>query len=153
VIRINKSPTADSRSCDFASVSKDTLLASSKEHIADVRAGLSFFRLLLLVASEGHDYDKLTDIDGFHANFVTGFKERDWLDRHYKLNRHHLQDPAGVPADVNLIDILDMISDCVMAGMARTGEVYGLAIPDEVLRRAFDNTVKLLKDEVVVIDE
>ena len=152
MILIHKSPTADSRSCDFVAVSKDTLLASSNEHIADVRAGLSFFQLLLQVASEMHDYDKINDIDGFHANFVTGFMERDWLDRHYKLNRHHLQDPAGVPVDVNLIDVLDMISDCVMAGMARTGEVYDLSITADVLRRAFDNTVEMLRHEVVVAD-
>jgi hypothetical protein len=134
-------------------VSKDTLLASSKQHITDVRAALSFFKALVQTASAIHDYDKITDIDGFHANFVTGFREHDWLDRHYKLNRHHLQDPAGVPDDVNLIDVLDMIADAVVAGMARTGEVYEPAIPETVLRRAFDNTVKLLKEEVVVEEE
>jgi hypothetical protein len=34
--------------------------------------------------------------------------------------------------------------------MARSGSVYELKLPDEVLRRAFANTVELLKNKVVV---
>lgn len=150
MIHVRKSPTADTRTCDFANVSKEVLLASSRQHISDVRAALGFFVDKLRDAAWVHDRDKITDIDGFYADFVTGFKERDWLDRHYKMNRHHLQDPAGVPKDVNLIDVLDMIADCVMAGMSRSGEVYDISIPDEVLRSAFRNTVELLKREVMV---
>jgi hypothetical protein len=99
-----------------------------------------------------HDADKLTDIDSFHEDFVTGFKQTSWWNRHRKLNRHHLLESDGVPEDVNLIDVLDMIADCIMAGMARTGTVYPLEISDDVLRQAFENTVALLKDQVVVID-
>jgi hypothetical protein len=57
----------------------------------------------------------------------------------------------GIPADVNLIDVLDMIADCVMAGMARSGSVYALKLNPAVLATAFDNTVELLKSEVVVV--
>jgi hypothetical protein len=55
-----------------------------------------------------------------------------------------------VPSDVNLIDVLDMIADCVMAGMARSGSVYPLKINPEVLARAFENTVELLKSEISI---
>ena len=74
---------------------------------------------------------------------MTGFKQTTWWDNHRKVNRHHLlQADAGVPEDVNLIDVLDMICDCVMAGMARSGSVYSLqTLTLEVLRRAFENTV------------
>lgn len=58
-----------------------------------------------------------------------------------------------MPEDVNLIDVLEMIVDCVMAGMARTGNVYPLDIKNEVLRKAFDNTVELLKRNVEVIED
>jgi hypothetical protein len=61
-----------------------------------------------------------------------------------------LLEPDGVPEDVNLIDVLDMITDCVMAGMGRTGTVYPLNIPPEVLMKAFQNTVELLKSQIVV---
>ncbi len=150
MITIRKSETADTRTCDFAAVSKDTLYASSLQHIGDVRKALWHFVWLLREASANHDPDKLTDIDGFHADFVTGFKETGWRDRHRKLNRHHLTHEDGIPADVNLIDVLDFVADCVMAGMARSGSVYPLQLPPELLERAFQNTVTLLTNEVEV---
>jgi hypothetical protein len=150
VITIQQSKTADTRSCDYANVSKDTLLASSKQHISDVRKALDFFMAQVCAAGQRHDTDKITDIDGFHRDFITGFKQTDWWDAHRKLNRHHLLQADGVPTDVNLIDVLDMIADCVMAGMARTGSVYPLNIEPDVLMRAFQNTVELLKANVRV---
>jgi hypothetical protein len=150
MIQIKQSPTADTRTCDFANVSKDTLYASSKQHINDVRRALDYFMAKVCEAGQNHDPDKLTDIDGFHADFVTGFKQTGWWDRHRALNRHHLQQADGIPADVNLIDVLDFIADCVMAGMARSGSVYALNLPPELLERAFQNTVDLLKAQVVV---
>lgn len=149
-IEIRKSPTADTRTCDFANTSRETLLNSSIQHIADVRLGLEFFRMELYRASDWHDHDKIDDIDGFHRDFVTGFKQTEWWDNHRRVNRHHLMQDDGVPADVNLIDVLDMIADCVMAGMARSGSVYPLNLPTEVLTRAFQNTVEMLKAQVVV---
>ena len=150
MIQIQQSKTADTRSCDYANVTKDTLLRSSVQHIGDVRKALGFFVAETLAAADRHDFDKLTEIDHFHADFVTGFAQTGWWDQHRQLNRHHLLQPDGVRDDVNLIDVLDMIADCVMAGMARTGDVYPLAIDPDVLRRAFENTVTLLKRQVVV---
>jgi hypothetical protein len=37
-----------------------------------------------------------------------------------------------------------------MAGMARSGSVYPLSLPPELLERAFQNTVSLLKENVRV---
>ena len=150
MIHIQPSATADTRTCDYANVSKETLLQSSKQHIQDVRQALIFFEEQLRLAEQTHDTDKITDIDSFHADFVTGFKEHGWWDRHKRLNRHHLTDPDGVREDVNLIDVLDFICDCVCAGMGRSGSVYPLHLPPELLERAFQNTVELLKREVVV---
>jgi hypothetical protein len=150
MIEIHKSPTADMRTCDFANVSKDTLLASSKQHIRDVHEALQFFSRKLAEAMLAHDTDKISDIDSFHRDFLTGFKVTDWWDRHRKLNRHHLNEADGVPDDVNLIDVLDFIADCVMAGMARSGSVYPLNLSPELLERAFQNTVILLKAQIVV---
>jgi hypothetical protein len=150
MICIQKSATADTRTCDFKTVTKETLLESSKQHISDVRRALAFFTMYLSEAARHHDPDKLTDIDGFHADFVTGFAQHDWWDRHRKLNRHHLTEEDGIPIDVNLIDVLDFIADCVMAGMGRSGSVYPLQLPPELLERAFQNTVELLKAQVVV---
>lgn len=152
MIVIEKSKTADTRSCDFSQVTKQQLYASSVQHIGDVNEGLWFFCEELRKAGKRHDFDKLTDIDGFHRDFVTGFKQTEWWDKHRKVNRHHLLQTDGVPADVNLIDVLDLVADCVMAGMGRTGTVYALDIKPEVLMAAFQNTVELLKSQVVVTD-
>ena len=152
MIKIKQSQTADTRTCDFANVSRETLRASSAQHIEDVRVALGFFAQMLHRTAAVHDTDKLTDLDGFHADFVTGFKSSGWWERHRTLNRHHLTNDDGIPADVNLIDVLDFIADCVMAGMARSGSVYPLRLPPELLERAFQNTVALLKTAVVVVE-
>jgi hypothetical protein len=112
---------------------------------------MAFWAERIYEAAERHDYDKLTDIASFHADFLTKFEQTGWWDRHRKLNRHHLLQDDGVPADVNLIDVLDFITDCVMAGMGRAGSVYALDIKPEVLMAAFQNTVELLKSRVAVI--
>ena len=150
MIKIKKSETADTRTCDWSKVSKKVLYESSKQHIADIELGLRFFKHLIEKAIEKHDYDKLTEIDWFHSDFKTGFKETGWWDNHRKVNRHHLNNPDGVREDVNLIDVLDYITDCVMAGMARSGSVYEIEIEPEVLMKAFKNTIKLLKENVEV---
>lgn len=150
MIEISPSPTADTRTCDYTKVEKGALLESSIQHIADVGQALGWFASLLTMAAVRHDADKITDIDGFHADFLTGFKETGWWDRHRSLNRHHLTQEDGIPKDVNLIDVLDFIVDCVVAGMARSGQVYPLALPDTLLQTAFQNTVDLLKANVIV---
>ena len=150
MIKINKSETADTRSCDLSKVTKEQLLASSKQHISDIEKGMNFLRGMLTATAVKHDRDKITDIDGFHADFATGFANTTWFDNHRKIARHHLMADDGVPSDVNLIDVLDMVIDCVMAGMARTGDVYPLELKPEVLKAAFDNTVELMKNNITV---
>lgn len=152
VVVISKSPTADTRTCDWSKVDKETLLESSRRHRGDVEQGVKEFVFELYAAARMHDFDKITDIDGFHRDFATGFKSTEWLDEHRRISRHHLDVDAGVPEDVNLIDVIEYIIDCVMAGMARSGSVYELKLSDKVLRRAFDNTVEWLKDRVLVKD-
>lgn len=151
-IEIRKSPTADTRTCDWLTVSKDQLHASSVQHIEDVSKGLCFFVDKLTKAAVCHDSDKIDDIDGFHRDFITGFVSTTWWENHRRVNRHHLNMPDGIPEDVNLIDVLEHITDCVMAGMARSGSVYELKLDSEILQRAYQNTVELLKQQVVVVD-
>ena len=151
MITITKSNTADTRTCDFANTSKEVLLQSSITHISDVSKALGFFAGKLTESAGVHDYDKLSQIDWFHRDFVTGFKQTGWWDNHRRIHRHHIDKPDGVPDNVNLIDVLEHISDCVMAGMARSGTVYDLKLPNELLQRAVQNTVNLLKSEIKVV--
>lgn len=150
MITIQKSQTADTRTCDFANVTKECLYESSVQHRGDVKKGMEFFKQRLDIAAMAHDHDKLSDIDGFHRDFLTGFKQTEWWDNHRKVNRHHLLQEDGVPENVNLVDVLDMIVDCVMAGMGRSGSVYPLNISPDVLMAAFQNTVELLEGQIIV---
>jgi hypothetical protein len=152
MIHIKKSPTADTRTCDVSQVSKEQLLNSSIQHIEDVSKGLLFFQSLINDAIKKHDYDKISDIDTFYKDFQNDFKTTEWWDRHRKLNRHHLLVEDGIPEDVNLIDVLELIVDCVMAGLARTGYVYNLDLDQDVLKKAFENTIDLLKNNIEVKD-
>jgi len=130
VIKIRKSPTADTRTCDVTKVDRHQLLKSSRQHIADVRNAMQLFRTLLSEAASAHDWDKIDELDWFHADFRTGFQQTGWLDNHRKIHRHHLNAEDGIPEDVNLLDVLEYIADCVRAGMARSGRVYELTMSD-----------------------
>jgi protein tyrosine phosphatase len=150
MITIQKSETADTRSCDFSKVAKEQLIKSSEQHINDVCKGMEFFAQMLFEVATIHDFDKLSNIDLFHSDFISGFEKTEWWDNHRKVNRHHLTQADGIPKDINLIDVIEMIVDCVMAGMGRTGTVYPLEISNEILKDAFNNTAELLKKQIVV---
>lgn len=150
LLYIKKSETADTRTCDVSKVSKETLIQSSCSHRRDVAKGLEFFINLLKEAARDHDIDKLKDIDTFYNDFKTKFEKHEWWDRHKLINRHHISDKEGIPSDIDLVDVLEYITDCVMAGLARSGKVYELKIDSELLQKAFNNTVELLKSSVNV---
>lgn len=151
MLHIKKSATADTRTCDPKSVSKEQLLESSVQHISDVGKGIGFFAALLAQSVSKHDYDKLSLIEWFHEDFTTDIlKPGGWLENHYKIHRHHLDKALGCPEDVNLIDVLEHIADCVMAGMGRAGKVFPITLSDELLQRAVANTTELLRSNVIV---
>ena len=150
MIEVKKSPTADTRTCDVTQVSREQLLDSSRQHIMDVAKAMSFFSQKLMLAAAEHDYDKLTEIDWFYEDFQTKFQQTAWWDNHRAIHRHHLAQEDGIPPDVNLLDVLEWIADCVMAGMARSGSIYPLAPREGLLDEAFANTVELLKSQVSV---
>lgn len=148
MIKVKMSPTADSRTCNYEEVTIQQLLNSSLQHINDVANGMEFFVKMLRDSAKKHDYDKITSIDDFYKSFKSGFKDVEWYEEHKKLNRHHLFVEEGIPSDVNLIDVIELICDCVMAGMSRSGKVYDLNLDAYVLEKAFKNTVELLKKNV-----
>ena len=149
-IHIKSSKMADTRSCDWSSVTKEQLYRQSKQHIEDVKKALDFFSQMLTVAGKLHDHTKVSEIDSFHQDFRNGFETVDWYNMHKKVERHHLEVPEGVRDDVNLIDVLEHVADGVMAGLGRSGEVRASKITDETLRKALDNTTELLAKMVVV---
>ena len=152
MIVIKKSKNADTRTCDWSKVSEDELLENSKQHINDVKQGMTFLGNLIKLQGDEHDYTKITHIKEFHNDFKNGFKDgfTSWWEMHQQVERHHLKNEQFIQDDVNLIDILEQIADGVMAGLARSGEYRQEPISPDLLKKAYDNTVKLLISNVSV---
>ena len=79
---------------------------------------------------------------------MDSFVDGEWYPMHCKTERHHLNEYC--PDDVNLIDVIEMICDCVCAGLARSGNVRPVEISTDIFKRAVDNTVKMLVDIVEI---
>lgn len=152
MIYIKKSKNADTRSATV--IDKDLLEKDTLSHIDDVKQGLNFFIEELKEAGECHDYTKLFYLDKFFEDFSTKktgekFKALPWWKIHLR-ERHHINDK--VPPNVNLLDVLEMIADGVMAGKARSEDesVWPIVISDEILQLAVKNTQELLERQIIV---
>lgn len=157
-IKIEKNSLGDTRTatrvptfCEFND--------ANTMHIADVKNMMHAIALELEDCGANHDFTKkyephrslfyrelCTKIEGKTENFVDG----EWYPIHCQTERHHLN--VHCPDDVNLIDVIEMICDCVCAGMARSGIVYPVEIPSEILQKAIVNTVQMCIDSVDVKD-
>ena len=136
---------------EMAIHSVEDLCESTKSHITDVQDAMYFFTELMDISSSKHDHTKLRTMEEFYEYLGSGF-QGDWFKKHKLAERHHINSADGVRDDVNLIDVLEHISDCVMAGTVRSGYVYDLKLSDELLQKAFQNTVALLKKNVEIIE-
>lgn len=152
-IQIPKGEFADSRSCDFSKVTKEELKRDTISHIKDVENCLMFFSERLKEAGKKHDRTKLSHLDDFFNDFKTNFKTTKWYEMHQDKERHHLRNDKYVQDDVNLIDILELISDEVSAAHARNGGDYKKReFSGEMLKKAVNNTIDLLLKNVEVAE-
>lgn len=150
MITIFKSPNADSRSAKIP-LTIGVLRKSTVSHIKDVEKGLNFLSLLLQDRGKHHDHTKMENMEDFCNALNSGkIKESEWYQKHITEERHHLK--SNVPDDVNLIDVIEHLTDCTMAGLTRSGEIYDIDIPIETLQLAVQNTVELLKNNIKVLD-
>ncbi len=156
MIEIRKNPNGDTRTAP-KDVTFEQFQEANRMHIGDVEKAMIFFRTRLTIAGLAHDHTKISEEKLFYDNFLstinngTDFVQDEWYQLHINKERHHLF--SRCPDDVNLIDVMEMIADCVCAGMARSGEVRDLEINDDILRKAVSNTVALLKNNIEVIEE
>ena len=133
---------------------------ANASHKVDVKSMMSSLADAIEVTGEYHDITKIREperslfyrelcakIEGKTDSFTGG----EWYPMHCKTERHHLNEHC--PDDVNLIDVLEMICDCVCAGMARSGSVYPVTIPSEILQKAVENTVNMCIDSVKLVDK
>lgn len=148
MIEITREPNADSRTAKPGFV-KDDLKKATEIHIKDVNKGMKFFSDMIMEAAKKHDNTKLSNFNDFFEALKSGkVKESVWYHKHITEERHHLS--SNVPNDVTLVDVIEQIVDCVMAGMSRSGTVYDVDLPVDVLKLAYKNTVDLLMKNVKV---
>lgn len=144
---IQKNPNGDTRTAP-KDVTYEQFQKANDMHRADVASVMYDLAKMLDNAGQFHDCTKKCQERMFWrdfretldngANFVNG----EWYQLHVAAERHHLL--SHCPDDVNLLDVLEMIVDCVCAGKARSGEVGDLVISIDILGKAFSNTVKLV---------
>ena len=129
------------------------------DHCCDVKGMAKWFARKLEETTAKHDWTKKEEPyrSMFYRDMCAvlegrmDFFDGEWSKLHYEeLERHHLT--RFCPVDVNLFDVIEMLCDCVIAGMARSGEIYDIDIPAEVLTKAVSNTVELMKQQIEVVD-
>jgi hypothetical protein len=141
-IKLKRNPHGDSRHAP-----KDTTFEQFHEanisHIHDVQQVMNWLSTLVKNQGKIHDWTKIRYEKEFWDDFWSeDFVNGKWYQRHVHTEKHH--PTAFCHDDVDLIDILEMIVDCVCAGKARSGEVRPIEINEEILKKAVDNTVKLI---------
>lgn len=151
-IEVKKTTNPDDGYEDIDILFKDTL-----QHKKDVGLVLANIGKYIKEKGECHDWTKVEFFDNFAKDCLErkdtmDFKQRDWYHIHTTKERHHLN--ASCPEDVDLFDVLEMIVDCIIAGKTRTGEVnkYFLILKEDMLEKAYWNTVKKINDSVIVKD-
>lgn len=128
-------------------------------HVSDVYAMMNSIAQDIVARGLDHDITKRIEphMSLFYRELcakiegkIDSFTDGEWYPMHCQTERHHLNEHC--PDDVNLIDVIEMICDCVCAGMARSGNVYPIEIPSEILQKAVANTVQMCIDSVDVKD-
>lgn len=153
MVTIYKNPNGDTRTAP-KNVSFEEFQEANDMHREDVNQVMYEISQMIDKRGENHDCTKKSQERMFYKNFLstmnegTDFVNDEWYQLHIKAERHHLL--SHCPDDVNLIDVLEMISDCVCAGMARSGEIRDLEIDSDILNRAVQNTAKMIKDMIEV---
>ena len=154
-IKLKHSPYGDTRNAP-KNTTFEQFHRANISHILDVRAVM--LKLAQQLAQQGveHDWTKLKYEKEFWKDFQNSllngadFVNGDWYQLHITKEKHH--PTSKCHEDINLLDIIEMVVDCVCAGKARSGKVRPMEINEEIIKKAFENTVKLI-DELTEIEE
>ena len=150
---IHKNPNGDTRTAP-KNITFEQFQEASDSHRDDVNKVISVLSLMLSENGVKHDRTKKSEEAMFYRDFLAtlndgkDFVSGEWYQLHVNTERHHLL--SRCPEDVNLLDVVEMIVDCVCAGKTRSGEVRDLEISTDILEKALKNTVKLVDDMTVV---
>lgn len=152
-IIIHKNPNGDTRTAQKG-ITFEQFQEANDSHRDDMNKVISVLSLMLSENGLKHDWTKKSEEKMFYGDFIEtmagslDFVSGNWYQLHVNAERHHLL--SRCPEDVNLLDVIEMIVDCVCAGKTRSGEVRELEISTDILEKALKNTVKLVDDMTVV---
>ena len=96
-------------------------------HREDVKNTMNEVAFLLMKKGKKHDWTKKDYEEMFYNNFLstlnngTNFIEDEWYQLHIEKEKHHLFSKCH--DNVDLLDVIEMVVDCVCAGKARSGEI------------------------------
>lgn len=132
------------------------VLEANRSHIDDVKRVMLTLSQIMVEAANKHDYTKIEDLEGFYNNMVDtmrfgkNFKEGKWYRQHVTFERHHSN--GYCQEDINLFDLIEMCADVTCAAKARSGKSPShVKMSDEILRKAFFNTIRLI-DKITYIE-
>lgn len=152
MITIKKNGNGDTRTAK-SDVTFREFQKANDSHKMDVYNVMQLLADKILESGKNHDHTKKEFEDQQYKAFkeamngTTPFNESDWYKMHVTTERHHLY--SHVPEDVNLIDVLEMISDIICAALARNNErIDSLNIDSDILHKAINNTIRLINENI-----
>lgn len=156
IVEIDKSPNADSRTADKGKVSFEDFSKATDMHREDVKNVIYELARRLREIGDKHDWTKKEQEDEYYDSYVTSkkngtdFHNSDWYKNHVKEERHHIK--YHVAPDINLLDILEVVCDHCCDELVEKGRVGKMDIDEDVLMKAFNNTVELVKSFIRLDD-
>ena len=141
-IILTKNPHGDSRTAP-ADTTFEEFRQANVDHVNDVQIVMAMLAAKLNQQAEQHDWTKFAFEEEFWKDFhKEDFVNGEWYQEHIHAEKHH---PLSYcHKDITLLDILEMVVDCVCAGKTRSGKVRPLEVNEEILKLALQNTVKLI---------
>lgn len=155
-IVIKKNPNGDTRTAP-KNITIEQFAEANDSHISDVSRIMKKMSELVEASGRNHDWTKKFYENEFYKDFCgtmnngENFVEGQWYQKHITLERHHPN--SFCHKDINLIDILEMVVDCTVAGLARSGKTFPISIDKDILSKAVDNTMELIKNMVEVEEQ
>lgn len=157
-VTIKRNPLGDTRTATRVPTFEEFETAN-RGHVEHVRSMM--WHIADDIKQRGREHDITKTYEPYRSLFyrelcakiegkIDSFTDGEWYPMHCQRERHHLNDRC--PDDVNLIDVLEMICDCVCAGMARKGNVYPVTISSEILQKAVENTTNMCIEAVEMIE-
>lgn len=156
MVEIQKNINSDTRSAKGI-ISFEEFQKANDLHISEVSQVMFYLSKMIIKRGKEHDNTKKKHEILYYQDFIDTMKKKknfidgSWYNMHVSEERHHIN--TKCPEDINLIDVLEMIIDCICAGKSRTGEVYPITIDRDKLYEAFENTIKLIDGMIIVKDD